>query len=380
MQKQLLFVDDEPFVLDAFRRSLMSYRSSWAMSFVDSPLDAWQRVTTSPIDLVVSDMTMPGMDGLELLGRMQAQDDTRDIPFIIVTGRGEHGLRRRSLELGATDLLEKPVDPDELVARIRNALRLKSAQDELKSQNELLEQRVRERTAELEASRLEVIRRLAKAAEFRDEETGNHVIRVGLYSRLIAEALGFDFEFVESLGLAVPLHDIGKIGIPDAILLKPGRLTEDEFKIMQGHCLIGARILLQEPEAARVSQEPDAAWFAEVTRPSDRSTLRLAAAIALTHHEKWNGSGYPRGLAGDEIPIEGRIVAICDVFDALMSQRPTSCAFTEEETVAILAQEAGRHFDPAVHVAFVSVLDRLRSVREAFSDQICHSAELCKSS
>ena len=238
MLKQLLFVDDEPLVLDAFRRSLLSYRASWAMSFVDSPLDAWQRIVANPVDLVVSDMTMPGMDGLELLSRMQARDETRDIPLIIVTGRGEQGLRRRALDLGATDLLEKPVDTDDLIARIRNALRLKSIQDELKSQNELLEQRVRERTAELEASRLEVIRRLAMAAEFRDEETGNHVIRVGLYSRLIAEAMGFNADFVESLGLAAPLHDIGKIGIPDSILLKPGRLTDDEFQTMRGHCVI----------------------------------------------------------------------------------------------------------------------------------------------
>jgi putative two-component system response regulator len=300
---------------------------------------------------------------------MQAREETRDVPLIIVTGHSERDLRRRALDLGATDLLAKPIDSAELVARIRNALRIKEFQDKLKSQNELLDHRVRQRTAELEASRLEVIRRLAKAAEFRDEETGNHVIRVGLYCRLIAEGMGFDLEFVEALALTSPLHDIGKIGIPDSILLKPGRMSDDERKIMQGHCVIGARILLQEPEAARVSQEPDAAWFDEVTHPADRSTLRLAAAIALTHHEKWDGSGYPRGLAGEAIPIEGRIVAISDVFDALLSRRPYKRAFSEEEALAILSQDAGRHFDPTVHATFVKVLDRIRAVRAKFADQ-----------
>lgn len=373
--KQLLFVDDEPMVLDAFRRSLLSNRGSWAMSFVDSPLEAWQRVSTQPIDLVVSDLSMPGMDGLELLGRMQKQQNTCDIPFIIVTGRGEQGLRGQALDLGATDLLEKPVDSAQLVARIRNALRLKECQDKLKTQNEQLEQRVLERTAELEASRLEVIRRLAKAAEFRDEETGNHVIRVGLYSRLIAEAMGFDAAFIEALALAAPLHDIGKIGIPDSILLKPGKLTDEERRVMQGHCVIGARILLQEPEAARASKEPDQAWFEEVTSPRDRSALSVAAAIALTHHEKWNGTGYPRGLSGEAIPIEGRIVALSDVFDALLSHRPYKRAFSEEETLAILAKDAGTHFDPGVHAQFLKIIDRIRGVRETFADRAASETE-----
>jgi putative two-component system response regulator len=362
-------VDDEPRVLDSFRRSLASYRSNWAMSFLDSPLEAWQRLIDAPVDLVVSDLRMPGLNGLELLARMQSDDRTRDIPLIIVTGSGEKDVRRQAIELGATDLLEKPVDSAELVARIRNALRLKGYQDQLKLQNEHLELRVRERTAELEASRLEVIRRLAKAAEFRDEETGNHVVRVGLYSRLIAEAMGFDAACVESLGLTAPLHDIGKIGIPDSILLKPGRLTDEERRTMQGHCVIGARILLQEPETARSSQAPDVGWFRSVTRPDNSSTLQVAASIALTHHEKWDGSGYPQGLAGEAIPIAGRIVAISDVFDALTSRRPYKRAFSEEEALNILQQDAGRHFDPDVHAGFLSALDRIRDVRVELMDQ-----------
>jgi putative two-component system response regulator len=367
--QQLLFVDDEPFVLDAFRRTLESFDAPWQMSFTASPHEAWRRIVEQPVDVVISDFNMPGMNGFELLGLMQQRESTRDIPLIIVTGMGERGLRRQALDLGATDLLQKPVDPDDLIARIRNALRLKSFQDDLKLQNEWLEQRVRDRTAELEQSRLDVVRRLAKAAEFRDQETGNHVIRVGLFSRIIAESFGLDRATIDALGVTAPLHDIGKIGIADSILLKPGRLTDDERRTMQGHCVIGARILLEDAASGHVP-EADDDWFRAVMQPREAHTLQMAACIALTHHEKWDGSGYPQGLRGETIPIAGRVVALSDVFDALMSRRPYKQGFGEEETTAILAEGSGKHFDPEVHAAFVRAFDEIRAVRADFNDDL----------
>jgi putative two-component system response regulator len=367
--QQVLFVDDDPHILTAFRRTLSSYRNAWTMSFYQSPWEAWERITSERVDIVVSDLNMPGMDGLELLARMQDSAVARDVPLILVTGQGDHELRNRAIESGATDLLEKPVDSADLVARIRNGLRLKACQDQLKGQNEILEREVRRRTAELEQSRFEVIRRLAKAAEFRDQETGNHVIRVGMTSRLVGEYLTLDPDYIETLALTAPLHDLGKIGVPDSILLKPGQLDERERDLMRRHCVIGARILRGE-ESGTLSNmvRPSDEWFRSVTDPEDRSVLCVAAAIALTHHEKWDGSGYPQGLAGVAIPLEGRIVAIADVFDALMSRRPYKRSFTEDETLELLARDVGKHFDPDVYRAFCLAFEQIKAVRKEFAD------------
>ena len=254
MNKKLLFVDDEQFALDSLKRTLHAHRDTWDMTFCACPKRALNLIDGDNFDLVVSDIGMPLINGLQLLERLQQSERTRNIPVIIVTGQNEKALKSKALEMGATDLLSKPVEMADLIARIRGALRLKGYQDQLHAQNELLERKVLERTAQLTESRLNIIWRLAKAAEYRDEDTGNHVIRVGCYSRAIGETLGLDKQTVERLFITAPLHDIGKIGMPDSILLKPGKLTESEWQVMRQHCEIGARILQEQSKALPLLQ------------------------------------------------------------------------------------------------------------------------------
>jgi len=336
------------------------------MTFFDSPHAALAELLGSDFDAVVTDAQMPGMDGLQLIRRLRQAEQTRDVPIIVLTGSSDRDLKRRALDLGATDLLNKPIVAEDLVARLRSVLRLKAYQDELKCQNDLLEQKVRERTRQLEASRLDIIWRLGKAAEFRDEDTGNHILRVGYFSRVIAETLGLNRDFADRLFLASPLHDIGKLGIPDSILLKPGKLTEDEWHIMRQHCEIGAAILQQHSNMGSVFQQWDSHEFSTTCESLENPILEMAASIALTHHEKWNGKGYPRGLAGEEIPLVGRIVAISDVYDALTSERPYKPAFSEEEVLANIQEGVGQHFDPEVAAAFDSSFEKIRAIRSEF--------------
>ncbi len=367
MKKQILFVDDEASALKGLRRMLEGQTNVWDMTFVGSADEALSVAEQSDLDVVVSDVHMPGKDGFELLTVLQKSERTRDIPVVIVTGILETSYRRKALDLGAADLLNKPVDFEDLLARLRNTLRLKSYQDELKAQREVLKERVRERTIELEESRLEIIWHLAKAAEFRDSDTGNHVVRVGWYCRPIARAVGMGDDFVERLFLASPLHDIGKIGIPDHILLKPGILTPEEWVIMKTHCAIGAAILQPvsgRPKPFDLLNGAPRVSGQQVTNP----VLKMAASIALTHHEKWDGTGYPHGLAGDQIPLESRIVALADVYDALGSNRPYHRAYPQGNVIAALRELVGRHFDPAVHRAFEESIGEIRSIRERFSD------------
>jgi len=369
VKPRILFVDDEPQVLEGLKRMLSCMDDHWEMSFASDADEALTYAATGSCDGIVSDLRMPGKDGFELLAELRGSEQTRDIPLVIVTGAGEHNLKRQALELGATDLLNKPVDREDLLARIKGMLRLKSVQDELKRHNAILEQRVRERTAELEASRIEIIWRLAKAGEYRDEETGNHIMRVGCYCRILAEELGMDRGFTELLFLTSPLHDVGKIGIPDSILLNKGKLSPEEWRIMQGHCAVGEAILLQQPKG----MEPFLAWQVgdaseQAARP-DNVLLEMAARIARAHHEWWDGTGYPDGLAGEEIPLEARIVAVADVYDALGSARPYKPAYAEDKVMAIMREENGTHFDANVFGAFENVLEGFRSIRAQYSDE-----------
>jgi putative two-component system response regulator len=364
---RVLFIDDDNLVLESLERLLFKQRDQWDMLFEQSPVVAWERLRGEPIDAVVADMRMPELDGLELLARIKADPRTADVPVIFLTGEGDRRLKQEAFEQGAADFLAKPVDAAELRARLRSALRLKAAQDELRGQNERLAELVDERTTQLEQSRLDLIWRLAKAAEYRDEETGNHVVRVGCYAREIAATLGLPAADIETLYITAPLHDIGKIGIPDAILLKPGKLDPAEWEIMKSHCAIGARILREESKAMAAYL----AWREEgpsAPRGMADPVIEMATEVVLAHHERWDGSGYPNGLAGQAIPLVGRIVAICDVFDALTSTRPYKRAFTEEKSVAILESGVGSHFDPEVYRAFRACFDSIRAVRAELSD------------
>lgn len=370
MKKRILFVDDEPHVLDGLQRMLRPHQSQWQIEFVTSAAGALDALTRTSFDAVVSDITMPGKNGLELLQTIRCTDRTKDIPVIILTGLNEVGLKRRALDMGASDLLNKPVQPEDLVARIRSVLQLKTYQDELKDHNALLERRVQERTAELADSRLDIIWRLGKAAEYRDEETGNHIVRVGCYCRALAEALGMERDFVETLFLASPLHDIGKIGIPDRILLKAGALDAEEWEIMKQHCTIGADILREDSEVTKAFLASRAQDAEPQAASGVNPLLEMASTIALTHHERWDGTGYPAGLEKESIPLESRIVALADVYDALRSDRPYKPARSESGTLEIIGVEFGRHFDPDLYRAFGKSVEEFREIRDEFSDEI----------
>lgn len=373
--RRVLIVDDEPIVLDGLRRALHGEQESWELAFANSADQALSELALAEADVVVADVHMPGKDGFALLAELRRCERTQDLPVIILTGVHEPDLKRRALDLGATDLLTKPVDAEDLIARLRSALRLKSYQDSLKMQNELLERRVEQRTAELAESRLDIIWRLGKAAEFRDEAMGNHVVRVGCYCRLLGEALGLGRDQVETLFLASPLHDIGKIGIPDDILLKHDALTPMEWSIMQRHCEIGAQILREQSKIMKTFM----VWRGGASPTSGRNeTLETASAIAQTHHERWDGTGYPAGLSRTAIPLEARITAMADVYDALLSDRPYRPALPLAKVHQIIREEVGTHFDPEVYAAFARSQERLRSIREDFSDD-CTSlaAKVC---
>ncbi len=368
LKKHILFVDDAPLVLDSLRRMLRGQRGVWEMTFCHAPETAWELLQDRNFDAAVVDVKMPGIDGLQLLDRMQSTETTKHIPVVMLTGLLDRALKHEALNLGATDLLNKPVEPEDLLARLQNALRLKAYQDELQASNDLLEQHVAERTEELFHSRMDIVWRLAKAAEHRDTETGNHVIRVGCYSRAIAEELGMKLPFIKNLLLAAPLHDIGKIGIPDSILLRRGPLSGAQRARMERHCVIGERILREDSKMRAALEQWRGTSSKSVSGDFDNPLLEMAASIALTHHEKWDGTGYPRGLANGKIPLESRIVAISDVFDAVTSKRPYKQPQTEEQALQILRNTAVGHFDPEVYAAFLKALPEIRAIRRQFAD------------
>ena len=372
MKKHILLVDDEQPVLDALRRMLRPHRDVWDVTCVTHPKAAWDLLEENHFDAVVSDIKMPGMSGLELLERIHQTERTKDVPVVMLTGLATRELKRQALDLGAADLLNKPVEPEDLVARIRGVLRMKSYQDELRASNELLERRVRGRTVDLFHARLDIIWRLGKAAEHRDDATGNHVIRVGCTSRVIAETMGMERDFVETLFLAAPLHDIGKIGIPDAVLLKRGPLSFEEWAVMKQHCRIGERILREDCRVKTAFWNWRGAGVESPDTESDGSrdnpVLDMGASIALTHHEKWDGTGYPQGLSGEAIPLASCIVALADVFDAMTSKRPYKDPYAEDRALEIIRDGVGTHFAPDVYVAFMDALPEIQSIRERFAD------------
>lgn len=370
-RKKVLFVDDEPNFLAGLRRMLRGQRDQWDLYFAGGADEALELVKREKIDTIVSDVNMPRKTGFDLLAALKGNKDTRDIPVIILTGNAENDLKRRGLDMGADDLLNKPVNMEDLTARVRSALRIKEYEDRLREQNAILEQKVRERTAALEHSRQDIIWRLAKAGEFRDQDTGDHVLRVAACSRALAEAMKLDFQFCCALFITSPLHDIGKIGVPDGILFKPGKLTADERQFMQRHCEIGAAILLEVPQEGKLDKFGQAfATGADSSTANGGDELRLLAAeIALCHHERWDGEGYPRGLREHEIPISGQIVAIADVYDALRSVRAYKPAFTVEQTVETMRAARGTHFAPAVFDAFELVIETFETIRRDFADQ-----------
>lgn len=285
-------------------------------------------------DIVLLDLSMPHLDGFQVMAQMKNFEHDEFLPVLVLTGNLDRETRLKALSSGAKDFVSKPFDSGEVLMRIRNIVETRLLQRELKNQNAILEKKVRDRTSELRDTQLEVVRRLVSAVERRQAETGVHVVRMSLYCVRLGRAVGLSEQECDDLLHASPMHDVGKIGIPDSILLKPGPLTSEEWTVMRTHSQIGAEIL------------------SGATSP----LLQLAHTIALTHHEKWDGSGYPSGLAGEAIPLVGRICAISDVFDAVTSNRCYHQAWTVEQAAELIRSEGGSHFDPRLVEAFNQVL------------------------
>ncbi len=365
--QSILFVDDDIRILKGVKRLFHQNRVSWQTTFASGVDEALDVIMTQKVDAVISDIKMPGKDGFDLLSILRASPEKHDLPVVMLTGLDRGGLKNRALDLGATDLLNKPVDPEELFARIRSMLHLKKCQDMIKQQNAHLEELVHKRTKILEATRLDVIWRLGKVVEYRSDETGNHVIRVGFYSKVLAETLGMNRAFTETIFLTSPLHDIGKIGIPDTILQKPGKLDAEEWEIMKGHCELGRQILGSDASLQKLGFDSQLRMIKEVLAEENNPFLVMARDIAACHHEQWLGGGYPAGLSGEQIPLSARIVGIVDIYDALCSRRSYKEPWSHEKAVELMTMEKDTRFDPEVFNAFFSCRRKIREIHELYS-------------
>ncbi len=334
---KILAVDDEPSNLQIIRLLL---KETYDLAFATSGEEGLHAAYKHQPDLLLLDVMMPGLNGHDLCRTLKDDPRTRSIPIIFVTAMGDVEDEQKGLLLGAVDYITKPISPPILKARVATHLALYD-------HNRSLENAVAQRTKELHTSRLKVIQRLGRASEYKDDETGAHIIRMSHYSRMTALSAGISQEEAERLFNAAPMHDVGKIGIPDKILQKKGPLNDEEWALMKRHPEIGAEIIGED----------------------DSELLKDARIIALSHHEKWDGSGYPNGLAGEEIPYKGRIVALADVFDALTCKRPYKEAWPMNRAMDLITEEAGSHFDPVLVKAFIKIEKHLKWVLDKWGDK-----------
>ncbi len=356
--KRILIVDDEPFNVELMEALVASFGHE-----PESAHDGFEALdkVNEKTDLILMDVMMPEMDGFEVTRRIREESDFRDVPIVMVTGLSSSKDRLRAVKVGANDFISKPVDRIELKVRIESLLKMKEAQDDIKRHKATLEETVQKRTASLQkaldelnqaqaqifGAYLDTLHRLSIASEFKDEGTAEHIRRMSNYCAIIALHLGLPPREVELIHNASPMHDVGKIGIPDAIILKPDRLNADEWDTMQQHSIIGARIL----------------------SGSSSELLQVGELIAMSHHEKWDGTGYPQGLAGKDIPLYGRICAVADVFDALTSRRPYKEAFSNEKAFTIMAESRGTHFDPEILDVFFKLKKEIIEIQKKYIEE-----------
>lgn len=346
-ESRILIVDDEPTNLKLLEK-LLGSQGYTQLTSIDDAREVLAAYRRQRPDLILLDINMPHLDGYQVMEQLRDLDDPLLPPIVVLTAEHGRGNLLKALAAGARDYLSKPFDRTELLMRVRNLLDARQAHRSTHEQKDRLEEMVRQRTEEVVATRLQIVRRLGRAAEYRDNETGQHILRMSNTSALLARKLGWDDAEVELMLHASPMHDIGKIGIPDAILLKPGKLEPEEWVVMKRHPSIGAELLDGD----------------------DSSLLHLARDIALAHHEKWDGTGYPNGLAGEAISEAARIVAAADVFDALTSVRPYKPAWSVERAVEHMREQSGIHFDPKVIAVFMANIDAILKIRDQYQEPL----------
>jgi putative two-component system response regulator len=365
---RIMIVDDEPLNVMTFRQHLK--QEGYEHFFTTSdPREALPMMRRETPDVVLLDIRMPEISGMDILRVIGLDPVLQHIPVLVLTAASDPATRRQALDLGANDFLHKPIDPNELLPRVRNAIMIKKHFDMASGEATRLEQQVERRTRQLEATRQQLILCLARAAEHRDNDTGNHVIRVGRYTSIIARQMGYPANRLEMLEQAAQLHDVGKIGIPDAVLFKPGRLDVDEYELIKKHCALGRQIIEPITEKEWNILKTHTRIGESMLHVRSSSLLMLAARIAQTHHERWDGKGYPLGLQGEDIPLEGRIVAVADVFDALSSKRPYKEPFPRQKCFEILREGRGTQFDPAIVDAFFDCSEEITKIQLLLMDE-----------